>query len=77
MLTDLFCNFNDPNFTEKTSNEELKILTQWLNVNKLSINVGKTRLILFHSARKVVKYPVLVINNTSIERVTNFNYLGL
>ena len=31
----------------------------------------------FHSARKVVKYPVLVINNTPIERVTNFNYLGL
>ena len=31
----------------------------------------------FHSARKVVKYPVLVINNTPIERVINFNYLGL
>ena len=28
-------------------------------------------------ARKVVRYPVLVINNTPIERVTNFNYLGL
>ena len=31
----------------------------------------------FHSTRKVVRYPVLVINNTLIERVTNFNYLGL
>ena len=31
----------------------------------------------FHSTRKVVRYPVLVINNTPIERVTNFNYLGL
>ena len=31
----------------------------------------------FHSPRKVVRYPVLVINNTPIERVTNFNYLGL
>ena len=30
----------------------------------------------FHSARKVVKCPVIVINNTPIERVTNFNYLG-
>ena len=75
--TDLFCNFNDPNFTEKTLNDELKILTQLLNANKLSLNVGKTRLIVFHSARKVVKYPVLVINNTSIERVKNSNYLGL
>ena len=31
----------------------------------------------FYSARKVVRYPVLVINNTPIKRVTNFNYLGL
>ena len=31
----------------------------------------------FHSARKVIRYPVLVINNTPIKRVTNFNYLGL
>ena len=75
--TTLFCNFNDPNITEETLNEELKLLIQWLNANQLSLNVGKTKFMVFHSARKVVKYPVLVINNTPIERVTNFNYLGL
>ena len=79
MYTDdtiLFCNFNDPNITEETLNEELKLLTRWLNANQLSLNVSKTKFKVFHSARKVVKYPVLVINNTPIERVTNFNYLG-
>ena len=75
--TTLFCNFNDPNITEETLNEELKKLTRWLNANQLSLNVGKTKFMVFHSTRKVVRYPVLVINNTPIERVTNFNYLGL
>ena len=73
----MFCNLNDPNITEETLNEEQKILTQWLNANQLSLNVGKTKFMVFHLARKVVRYPVLVINNTLIERVTNFNYLGL
>ena len=52
-------------------------MTQWLNANQLSLNVVKTKLIVFHSARKVVRHPVLVINNTPIEKITNFNYLGL
>ena len=75
--TTLFCNFNDPNITEETLNEELNLLIQWLNANQLYLNVGKIKFMEFHLARKVVKYPVLFINNTPIERVTNFNYLGL
>ena len=75
--TTLFCNFNDPNITEETLAEELILLIQWLNANQLSLNVDKTKFLVFHSARKVVKYPVLVINNTPIEKVTNFTYLGL
>ena len=75
--TTLFCNFNDPNITEETLVEELILLIQWLNANQLSLNVGKTNFLVFHSARKVVKYPVLVINNTPIEKVTNFPHLGL
>ena len=73
--TTLFCTFNDPNITEETLNEALKKLTRWLNANQLSLNVGKTKFMVFHSTCKVVRYPVLVINNTPIERVTNFNYL--
>ena len=59
--TTLFCNFNDPNITEETLNEELKLLIQWLNANQLSLNAGKTKFMVVHSARKVVKYPVLVM----------------
>ena len=75
--TTLFCNFNDPNITEETLNEELKKLKRWLNANELSLNVGKTKFMVCHSARKMVRYPVLVISNTPIKRVINFNYLGL
>ena len=35
------------------------------------------KFMVFQSERKVVKYRVLVINNTPIERFTNLNYLGL
>ena len=32
---------------------------------------------IFHTHQKVVKYPILRINNIEIERVTQFNFLGL
>ena len=77
-----FCNFNnnnlnDPNITEEALNEELKLVTQWFNTKQLSLNVGKTKFMVFHSARKVVKYPVLVINIIPIDGVTNFNYTAV
>ena len=30
-----------------------------------------------HSMQRKVKYPVLTLNNTLIERVTQFNFLGI
>ena len=48
-------------------------------VNKLSLNVEKTKFLFFHYQR-VITYediPDLMINDKKIERVSCFNFLGL
>ena len=58
-------------------NHELWNVSQWLAANKLSLNVGKTKFMVFRRRNKVVRYPDLQINGNAIERVTQFNFLSL
>ena len=59
-------------------NNELKIIYDWLTVNKLSINTQKTRFMIFHTPKKkIIKIPHLLINNNPIENVHDFNFLGI
>ena len=44
---------------------------------KLSMNVTKTKYMVFHLHKTVVTYPDLQLNGNKIERVTQFNLLGL
>ena len=64
---------------ETNLNTDLKHASEWLKANRLSLNVGKTKLLLFHS-----KQSNLNFNNISIKiegkkliRYNNVNYLGL
>ena len=75
--TTLFCDFDNINNTEETINDELMKLTEWLGCNQLSLNVNKTKFMFFHSNRKAVNYPNLLINNINIENVAEFNFLGI
>ena len=75
--TTLFCDFDNINNTEETINDELIKLTEWLGCNQLSLNVNKTKFMLFHSNMKAVNYPNLLINNINIENVAEFNFLGI
>ena len=52
-------------------------VSQWLTSNKLSLNVGKTKFMVFRMRNKDVSYPDLQRNGNTIERVTQFNFLGL
>ena len=72
----LYCNI-DQNVLEEVINKELSKVSQWLAANKLSINVTKTIYMVFHLHKKVVTYPDLQLNGNKIERVTQFNFLGL
>ena len=58
-------------------NYELSKISNWLNLNMLSINVSKSKFIVFHMPQKRFNIPTLNINDTDIERVTEFNFLGI
>ena len=75
--TTLFCDINNIQNPEITLNAELLKITDWLAANKLSLNASKTKFMVFHSHKKIVRYPKLFINDVKIERVDCFNFLGL
>ena len=57
-------------------NTELQKLTEWLQINKLSLNAGKTKYMLFQKQKSKRKYDwlELKINGTKISRVDTFNF---
>ena len=52
-------------------------LVSGLPLINYSIHVTKTKYMVFHLHKKVVTYPDLQLNGNKIERVTQFNFLGL
>ena len=66
-----------PNIQHLLINAELSKISDWSAANKLSLNVSKTKLMIFHSDKKKMLCPKLFINNSEIERVDSLNLLGL
>jgi hypothetical protein len=60
-----------------TINSELSMVNSWLKVNKLSLNVKKSKFMIFHTKKRQVQNLTLKIDNVIIERVSKFNFLGL
>ena len=60
-----------------TINIELAKINEWLDINKLSINLKKSKFMVFHTHSKNAKAVVHRINNTNLEKVEQFQYLGL
>ena len=77
------CTFtsNLKNNTEASDaiNKELKLITDWLCLNKLSLNANKTKMMIFHHRQRNISEIKLKlsINNTNIEQLKQFNFLGL
>ena len=57
--------------------EELFKINEWLEINKLSLNIAKTKFMLFHMHNKKVNTLTPKICKTIIEKVEEFNFLGL
>ena len=81
-LTSPICSFTQGGNSSISNliNSELTKISDWFAVNKLSLNAEKTKFMIFHNHLKIItqnKIPCLKINNTNIERVTEFNFLGL
>ena len=60
-----------------TLNNELTNISDWLKSNKLSLNVTKSKYMIFHMPQRKIPDLQLIINNTQIERVSTFDFLGL
>ena len=63
----------------ETMQNEMNKIINWLNANKLSINVSKTKLIVFKSKNKKLNYQdiVIKIQDKKIERVSETKFLGV
>ena len=60
-------------------NVELNNIQEWLSINKLSLNVKKTKFTIFHYRQRNIDILILdlQISSEKIERVAEFNFLGL
>ena len=84
-LVSSLCSFYDDkdkydiNEMSRDINDELSCVQEWLNINKLSLNVSKTEYMIFHHRQRNIDefIPDIRINDSPIERVTDFNFLGL
>ena len=58
-------------------NKELIKISEWLKINRLSLNATKSKFMMFKKTNKIVNSPNLNIDGTPIERISNFNFLDL
>ena len=76
---DKFESIGDKNIEtiENNINKQLSLIVAWLHRNKLLINTAKTKMIIFHTPHRKVTYPRIKINNSSVEVVDEFKFLGI
>ena len=58
-------------------NYKLTKLSDWLKVNRLSLNAKKTKLMIFRTPQRNVIIPKIKMNEIELDPVSNFNYLGI
>ena len=58
-------------------NQVLQNVQDWLKVKRLALNVKKTKYMMLHKHNKIVEHLDLHVTNNAIEKVDNFNFLGL
>ena len=63
----------------ETLNSELSEVHDWLMLNKLTLNISKTKFMIFHPVQKDITglIPTLEINGIEIERVSQIKNLGV
>ena len=71
-------NTAEENNLSKNINRELDKIAEWLKVNRLSLNASKSKYMMFRkSVNKRIDFPNLKIDDTPIQLVSDFNFLGL
>jgi len=79
--TNIFFSGSNLKFVFSTVNTELTNLNDWFKANKLSVNIDKTKYILFIKPSKTdsipLKLPDLFINNIKVKRVHSMKILSI
>ena len=75
--TNIYYDSEDLIELEKTVNNELRKLSQWLNINRLALNVSKTNFVIFRAKKKVYHNVTLILNRKAIEQKDHVKYLGV
>ena len=76
--TNIYYESKDLKELEKTVNQELKLLSLWLNINRLALNVSKTNFVIFRSIKRPLYHNVtLILNRKAIAQKDHVKYLGV
>ena len=76
--TNVFIDSDNLNNMNITMNKELCKLVLWLNINKLSLNIGKSHFMIFRSKKLNCHFSTdLRINGQTITRVESTKCLGI
>ena len=72
-LSSIMNHFNSTdNSIENNINNELAKVNDWLKINKLSLNIDKTKFMIFHNYQQQITVSNISIDNIAIECVPNF-----
>ena len=69
--TNMFNSSKDIETLQSVVNEELKLVSTWLKVNKLSLNIKKTHFMVFTKKRNAYGHIDIKIDEESIQEVAN------
>ena len=75
--TNLFFTGKNPDQVSNAINSELQDINQWLQANKLSLNVSKTHYMIFSSKKMHISDISLKIDGSNIKRVYLTKFLGV
>ena len=56
---------------------ELQKICKWLDLNKLCLNVAKSKFMLFHMHQKIIPQLHFYLNGSPIDYATEFNFFGI
>ena len=76
--TTLYFNLEDVDSVNMSDNINIHLekINVWLKLNKLTVNVSKTKFMIFHKRRDTPQLDLL-LNNIKIDLVSNFTFLGI
>ena len=75
--TNLFFESEKLDVLQNTVNQEISKLVNWLNANRLALNVSKTNFVIFSASNKPLQPVTILINRQAIEQKDSVKYLGV